>query len=173
MQYKPKQAFVAVLDETGKVHVDPGALADPGLKPVIIVEFGAVEADLSEKGCLFKGIYHDDLDVFEWPELFNETSKPGSKLYAAGQETIKKFLNNLFDGPLLRKLKTNWSMESCQDLRSVHNIDVTQQLADIMTKDIIKEINRETIKKSNPDLGQKFAIDSIVVYKSYNLRSRI
>jgi Mn-dependent DtxR family transcriptional regulator len=45
-----------------------------------------------------------------------------------------------------RKLKAVWSVEAQQDLRSFHNLDAEQTLADIMAKEIQAEIDNEIIK---------------------------
>lgn len=44
-----------------------------------------------------------------------------------------------------RKLKTSWSLEAAQDLKSVHNIDAEQTLSDIMADEMVAEIDREII----------------------------
>jgi hypothetical protein len=44
-----------------------------------------------------------------------------------------------------RTLKANWSMESQQDVRAMHNIDAAQQLSDIMAAELAAEIDREIL----------------------------
>jgi hypothetical protein len=44
-----------------------------------------------------------------------------------------------------RKLKTSWSLEAAQDLKSVHGIDAEQTLSDIMADEMVAEIDREII----------------------------
>jgi hypothetical protein len=44
-----------------------------------------------------------------------------------------------------RKLKTSWSLEAAQDLKSVHNIDAESTLTDLMADEIVAEIDREII----------------------------
>jgi hypothetical protein len=44
-----------------------------------------------------------------------------------------------------RKLKTTWSLEAAQDLKSVHNIDAEGTLTDLMADEMIAEIDREII----------------------------
>jgi hypothetical protein len=44
-----------------------------------------------------------------------------------------------------RKLKTTWSLEAAQDLKSVHNIDAEGTLTDLMADEIVAEIDREII----------------------------
>jgi hypothetical protein len=44
-----------------------------------------------------------------------------------------------------RKLKTTWSLEAAQDLKSVHNIDAESTLTDLMADEMVAEIDREII----------------------------
>jgi len=46
---------------------------------------------------------------------------------------------------LTRKLKTSWSLEAAQDLKSVHNIDAEATLTDLMADEMVAEIDREII----------------------------
>jgi len=46
---------------------------------------------------------------------------------------------------LTRKLKTSWSIEAAQDLKSVHNIDAEATLTDLMADEMVAEIDREII----------------------------
>ena len=44
-----------------------------------------------------------------------------------------------------RKLKTRWSLEAAQDLKSVHNVDAEGVLTDMMADEMVAEIDREII----------------------------
>lgn len=44
-----------------------------------------------------------------------------------------------------RKLKTSWSLEAAQDLKSVQNVDAEQVLTDLMGDEMVAEIDRELI----------------------------
>lgn len=44
-----------------------------------------------------------------------------------------------------RKLKTSWSLEAAQDLKSVHNVDAESTLTDLMADEMVAEIDREII----------------------------
>lgn len=44
-----------------------------------------------------------------------------------------------------RKLKTTWSLEAAQDLKSVHSIDAESTLTDLMADEMVAEIDREII----------------------------
>lgn len=46
---------------------------------------------------------------------------------------------------ITRKLKTSWSLEAAQDLKSVHNIDAEATLSDLMADELVAEIDREII----------------------------
>jgi hypothetical protein len=46
---------------------------------------------------------------------------------------------------ITRKLKTSWSLEAAQDLKSVHNIDAESTLTDLMADEMVAEIDREVI----------------------------
>lgn len=46
---------------------------------------------------------------------------------------------------ITRKLKTSWSLEAAQDLKSVHNMDAEATLTDLMGDEIVAEIDREII----------------------------
>ena len=46
---------------------------------------------------------------------------------------------------ITRKLKTSWSLEAAQDLKSVHNVDAEATLTDLMADEMVAEIDREII----------------------------
>jgi hypothetical protein len=46
---------------------------------------------------------------------------------------------------VIRKLKTSWSLEAAQDLKSVHNLDPESLLTDLMADEMVAEIDREII----------------------------
>ena len=46
-----------------------------------------------------------------------------------------------------RALKGSYSMELAQDLRAVHGLDAEAELANILSTEILVEINREVIRK--------------------------
>ena len=48
-----------------------------------------------------------------------------------------------------RQLKAEYSMELAQDLKSVHGLDAETELANILSTEILAEINREVINKIN------------------------
>ena len=48
-----------------------------------------------------------------------------------------------------RALKAEYTMELAQDLKAVHNLDAESELANILSTEIMSEINREMIRKIN------------------------
>ncbi len=48
-----------------------------------------------------------------------------------------------------RALKAEYTMELAQDLKAVHNLDAESELANILSSEIMAEINREMIRKIN------------------------
>ena len=48
-----------------------------------------------------------------------------------------------------RALKAEYTMELAQDLKAVHNLDAESELANILSSEIMSEINREMIRKIN------------------------
>lgn len=45
-----------------------------------------------------------------------------------------------------RKLKASYSMEIAQDLKAIHNLDAETELANILSTEILAEINREAVR---------------------------
>lgn len=48
-----------------------------------------------------------------------------------------------------RALKAEYTMELAQDLKAIHNLDAESELANILSSEIMAEINREMIRKIN------------------------
>lgn len=45
-----------------------------------------------------------------------------------------------------RALKAEWSVELAQDMKAVHNLDIEAELTNLLTKEVLGEINREVIR---------------------------
>ena len=65
-----------------------------------------------------------------------------------------------------RQLKAEYSMELAQDLKAVHGLDAESELANILSGEILAEINREVIRNivltgKNAGLGVKHAFDLV------------
>merc|ERR1711871_210504 len=48
-----------------------------------------------------------------------------------------------------RALKAEYSMELAQDLKAIHGLDAETELANILSTEILAEINREIVKTVN------------------------
>ena len=46
-----------------------------------------------------------------------------------------------------RALKTEYTMELAQDLKTIHGLDAETELSNILSAEILTEINREVIRK--------------------------
>jgi hypothetical protein len=61
-----------------------------------------------------------------------------------------------------RQLKANYTMELAQDLKAVHGLSAETELANILSTEILSEINRELIHKMNTDAKEGTAFDAAV-----------
>ena len=75
-------------------------------------------------------------------ELLGEDSNPGAKQMAFSIEKTMVEAKT-------RALRASYTSELAQDLRNVHDIDVESELANILTTEILGEINREMIRTIN------------------------
>lgn len=48
--------------------------------------------------------------------------------------------------PKSRRLKAEYTMEIAQDLKAIHGMDAEKTLANILSKEILEEVNREVIR---------------------------
>ena len=65
-----------------------------------------------------------------------------------------------------RALKASYTMELAQDLKAVHGLDAESELANILSSEILFEINREVIETINAKavLGARFGYTSAGIY---------
>lgn len=42
-----------------------------------------------------------------------------------------------------RQIKARWSYEAVEDLRAVHNLDAEKELVELLSREIMREIDRE------------------------------
>lgn len=74
---------------------------------------------------------------------------------ALGSNTTHQFAEMAFDIEKIsvvaksRALKAEYSMELAQDLKAIHGLDAETELANILTTEILAEINREVIRTIN------------------------
>merc|ERR1712188_128685 len=59
-----------------------------------------------------------------------------------------------------RALKAEYSMELAQDLRAIHGLDAETELANILSTEILAEINREIIRTINIVAKQGAQVDT-------------
>ena len=69
----------------------------------------------------------------------------GAGTFAEMAMTIEKISVNAKS----RALKAEYTMELAQDLKAIHNLDAESELANILSTEIMAEINREMIRKIN------------------------
>ena len=95
------------------------------------------------------------------PALANATNyTTGLGLSTAAAESLGDYSNNAFKEMAFsiekiavtaksRALKAEYTMELAQDLKAVHGLDAEQELANILSTEILAEINREVIRSIN------------------------
>jgi len=72
-------------------------------------------------------------------ETFVSNAAPGQAMTTGSAEALG-------DGAKTRALKAEYSMELAQDLKAVHGLDAETELANILSTEILAEINREVIR---------------------------
>ena len=60
-----------------------------------------------------------------------------------------------------RALKAEYTMELAQDLKAVHGLDAEGELANILSAEILAEINREVIRTINSKAKIGFSTDAV------------
>ena len=85
-------------------------------------------------------------------EALIATATDGSKMNAMGFEIRKSSVE-----AKTRALKAGYTMELAQDLKAIHGLDAEAELANILSTEILAEINREMIDRIKSD-----AIDTAV-----------
>ncbi len=146
--FNPYDAYVVAIDKDGNVLLRSD-LGDPDLIPTVVAEF---EFD----GDRYRAVYHDELDVWEFPIWMGETHSENrnkftqnggwykacsdDQLYKCADETIIKFKDKIFQGPANRRLKAKW----VKDESEIHTLDA--ELADIMTMEMIEEMDADFIR---------------------------
>lgn len=74
------------------------------------------------------------------PTATGETSEPASMGFTIEKQTVTAET---------RQLQAEYSMELAQDLKAVHGLDAEAELANILSTEILAEINREVIGRIN------------------------
>ena len=122
-----------------------------------------------------KARYNDQLDgapsadesavtTADTEALFNEpTQFAPSTSTALGEGDITKDMGFTIEKIAVeaktRALKAEYSMELAQDLKAIHGLDAEAELANILSTEILAEINREVINSINTSAVQGFQND--------------
>jgi len=67
-----------------------------------------------------------------------------------------------------RALKAEYSMELAQDLKAVHGLDAEQELANILSTEVLAEINREVVRTINI-IAKTGAQDNVITAGTFDL----
>lgn len=134
------------------------------------------EADTSfasGTGATASGIYSTDPFNVPGVDPVNGLGTPSGVLGTAAQSTLTgERLGNATNNPFpemafsiektsveakTRALKAEYSMELAQDLKAIHGLDAETELANILSSEILAEINREVVRViyANAKLGAK------------------
>lgn len=162
----PIDAFAAVLNDEGEILVDEASLADPDLRPVVILKFKTGSPMNEIDGKLqwtsqfeHQAIYHPEADMFEFHELDKiVVEKEDPALYQIGLGVINHFKDKLLDGPAGRKLKEYASKEAIADMLAWTNPQELQALAN--------EIKSVTVQRLSERTGHGFPVRPAGVFKS-------
>jgi hypothetical protein len=100
--------------------------------------------------------------------LFDEpnTSFSGPVTTSAGEYGTMQEMGFSIDKTMVeaktRQLKANYTMELAQDLKAVHGLSAESELANILSSEILGEINREMIKAMNDQAVPGTTFDATV-----------
>jgi len=106
------------------------------------------EADTAHSG---DGTHTSPLDPFsaQMTAGHGMSTPDGEKLGAAGEPSFPEMafsIEKISVEAKTRALKAEYSMELAQDLRAVHGLDAETELANILSAEILAEINREVVR---------------------------
>ena len=128
---EPDNNFSAGSDATANAYnfgTDPAAGANPGL--LNDATGGGTTAGNYERGV--KPLAREDAESLgESGKLFREMSFSIEKTSVTAQS---------------RALKAEYTLELAQDLKAIHGLDAEQELANILSSEILAEINREVVR---------------------------
>jgi hypothetical protein len=139
---EPTPCLQVGFDSTGKPDVV--LVGSDSACPAVTVDVttpGATEFNHSSalvKVTLSSGSYDTDLFVARVDYEFDLENNPF-------QPELTLSIDSDSVSAITRKLKTSWSLEAAQDLKSVHNIDAESTLTDLMADEMVAEIDREII----------------------------
>ena len=123
---------------------------------------GGTEALFNEANSGFSGAASNTgTQTGSTPALANSTNYTvGTGMSTATAEALGDAANNAFSEMAFsiekisvvaksRALKAEYTMELAQDLKAVHGLDAEQELANILSTEILAEINREVVRTVN------------------------
>ena len=70
-----------------------------------------------------------------------------------------------------RALKAEYSLELAQDLKAIHGLDAETELANILSTEILAEINREVIHTINSQAKQGATTSNVIVPGTFDLET--
>ena len=117
---------------------------------------GAVEAFFNEPNTGFGGIRGSQLTLQTGgvgaANTFSGNAAPNLGLTTANAEVLTAFgemgfsIEKVTVSAKTRALKSEYTMELAQDLKSVHGLDAETELSNILASEILAEINREIVR---------------------------
>ena len=128
---------------------------------------------LGSTGATAQGVYNTDPFEQAGVDPVNGLGTPSGVLGTAARGTLEgERLGNATNNPFpemafsiektsveakTRALKAEYSMELAQDLKAIHGLDAETELANILSSEILAEINREVVRViyANAKLGAK------------------
>jgi len=103
--------------------------------------FNEADTDFSGAGTHAGGLFDSPASITSGTGITTNTAEVSSSLAEMGF-TIEKATVTA----KTRQLKAEYSMELAQDLKAVHGLDAESELANILSGEILAEINREVIR---------------------------
>ncbi len=131
----------ALFDEANVTH--SGARPDPAVNDTQMGNSSSFEADLSDDSGTANSLDIDSAFI------------TGGGLSTNAGETSSAFAEMAFSidrtsvTAETRQLKAEYTMELAQDLKAVHGLDAETELANILSAEILAEINREVVRTVN------------------------
>ena len=123
--------------------------------------FNEADTDFSGAGTHAGGLFDSPASITSGTGIATNTAETSSSLSEMGF-TIEKATVTA----KTRQLKAEYTMELAQDLKAVHGLDAESELANILSGEILAEINREVIRNivvtgKEAGLGVKHEFDLV------------
>ncbi len=167
-QYKTTKAGVSVNDEALAINEaavnfsgDSSAGAQGGTSGLESVTDTDADSSIVDSGASYV------------PGIGNAYSTAGAEsLGAAGEEAFAEMGFTIEKATVTAKsraLKAEYSLELAQDLKAIHGLDAETELANILSTEILAEINREVIRTMNSQAKIGARQDGLQVKGIFNL----